>query len=159
MANTPLGSMTIEKADLFFALVRLSQLLRDVSLPTDADDPTFTPDLELGDEEIDDGDDDVAESEIISPTPFGDFLDEHDYVVAELGNAYGDEFADLFDILATPLLADPVLREEFTRFAYERFGETIEFTLASPPKAKLTLVPSPPPPPSEPDLPPETPKS
>ena len=161
MANTPLGPMTIEKDDLFFVLVRLFQLLRDVSLPTDEDDPAFTPDLELGDEEGDDGADSDTESDIVSTTPFGDFLDEHDYIVAELGNAYGDQFADLFAILATPLLADPKLRDEFIRFAIERYGETIVFTTPPPPKAKLTLVPSPPQPssPREPDLPPETPTS
>lgn len=160
MKDVPLGPMTIQKADLFFALLRLFQLLRDVSFFSDADnDPSFTPDMESGGEDDDEAGDEGDGSEVIPPTPFGDFIDEHDNVVANLGNAYGDEFANLFAILATPLLADPVLRDEFTRFALEKFGEEIVFTIEPSPKAKLTLVPPSPPasPPSDPDVPPETP--
>lgn len=161
MKDVPLGPMTIEKSDLFSALVRLYQLLRDTTFSTDGDDPDFTSDMELGDEADDEAGDDSSESEFTRPTPFSDFIDEHDYVIAALGNAYSDEFANLFATLATPLLADPELKEEFRRFASEKFGEDISFSSASPPKAKLALVPPTPPdsPPSEPDSPPETPKS
>jgi hypothetical protein len=152
------GSMVIEKADLFFALVRLYQLLRDVSLADTSDDITLIPDVEA---EGDPGDEDVLgdESEVTYPTPFGNFLDEHDYLIQELSTAYGNEFSDLFAILATPLLVDPGLRDEFTRFALEGFGEEIVFTVASPPKAKLTLVPPLAPSSGDPDVPPETPTS
>jgi hypothetical protein len=145
-------TIQIEKADLFFALARIHQLIEDIDCDDDID--TTVDGVELaGITEFDDEGDDEDDPPDDAPCHFQNFLINRDESLSEYQTMMLDEYIGLFDLLALPLVADPVLKKEFQEYALTKHGVEIEFSTYDK-KPKLTIVSSKkeetPPPPEKP---------
>jgi hypothetical protein len=133
----PLPNTTIvfNKEDLFYALLRLYQMINDADPHSDTtdddDDVVFEEDQGSGEEE-------TVEPEVPPPTYFQKlYADQNDFRVSVV-----NEYIGLFALFSSPLDDDPKLKKEFIAYAAER-GEDIEFTneKTPPPGPKLFIVP------------------
>lgn len=134
----PLPNSTIlyNKEDIFFALLRLYQMINDAdpySDNIDDDDEAVIFEEDQGGEE-----EEAGGPEASPPTYFQQlYAAQNDFVVSVV-----NEYIGLFALFSSPLDDDPALKAEFIAYAAER-GEDIEFTneKISPPGPKLFIVP------------------
>lgn len=131
-------SISIEKEDLFFALVRIYLLMDDIDPDNDID--TMLDDADMsGIIEFDDEDDDDVIKD--APDYFQTLLLDKDEPLFAYRTKTLDEYIGLFALLTSPLEADPLLKKEFQQYALEKHGVEIEFSTYDK-KPKLTIVSS-----------------
>lgn len=128
-----------KKEDLFFALVRIYQLMEDI----DPDDGTLadtTVDgVDLADLPDDYGEEDDSEDD--APFHFQALIGDTRESLSMYAEDILDEYIGLFALLSTPLEENPSLKKEFQAYARDEHGVDIEFSSFSK-KPKLVVVSS-----------------
>jgi hypothetical protein len=122
------STIAFNKEDLFYALLRLYQLMNAADPSNDVAAVTFEEDQ----------DEEEADELEASPSNYFKklYAAQHDFLVDMINDYIG-----LFALLSSPLDTDPKLKKEFIAYAHER-GEDIEFTNDTLPSApKLFIVP------------------
>lgn len=136
-------TVLFKKADLFFALIRIFQLLEDVdpgTLEEDSDDAEHSSLAGLDDEH--EGDSGFGDEDDEAPRPFETFLQKHDNAIGEYLSNAASEYIGLFALLSSPLEADPQLKKEFREYAEREHGIDIDFMNIPDKKPRLTIVPT-----------------
>lgn len=140
------ATIPINKEYLFSVLLRLYQMINDAEFlsgtPDDASPETDDSEGSDSGDVVDESAVDVTDDLVNVEPPPNHFMTLFE---ANVSFALGicDEYILLFNILCTPLDADPALKEEFTAYAhkngepeFEFISQSVEFR-----RAKLTLVP------------------